>query len=90
MVQATVNVRMDEALKRNFDRVCGELGMTMTTAIIMLAKKMVREKRLPFEVSVDPFYTDEGMARLREAIAQMEPTGAVSPDGGTDDAGEVG
>ena len=27
----------------------------MTTAITMLAKKMTREKRLPFEVSIDPF-----------------------------------
>ena len=49
----------------------------MTTAITMLAKKMTREKRLPFDVSIDPFYSDENMARLRKSIAQMESTGGT-------------
>lgn len=66
MAQTTVSVRMDDSLKSDFDKVCNELGMSMTTAITMLAKKMTREKRLPFEVSVDPFYSDENMARLRK------------------------
>ena len=43
----------------------------------MLAKKMTREKRLPFEVSVDPFYSSENMARLRKSIDQMESTGGT-------------
>ena len=77
MAQTTVSVRMDDALKRDFDEVCNELGLSMTTAITMLAKKMTREKRLPFEVSVDPFYSDENMARLRKSIAQMEATGGT-------------
>ena len=42
MSQTTVNVRMDEDLKKDFDGVCNELGITMSTAIIMLAKKMTR------------------------------------------------
>lgn len=77
MAQTTVSVRMDDSLKSDFDKVCNELGMSMTTAITMLAKKMTREKRLPFEVSVDPFYSDENMARLRKSIAQMEATGGT-------------
>ena len=76
MAQTTVCVRMDDSLKRDFDKVCNELGLSMTTAITMLAKKMTREKRLPFDVSIDPFYSDENMARLRKSIAQMESTGA--------------
>ena len=57
MSQTTVSVRMDEQLKKEFDSVCNDLGLTMSTAVIMLAKKMAREKRIPFEVSVDPFYS---------------------------------
>ena len=34
----TVSVRMDENLKRDFDEICNELGLSMTTAITMLAK----------------------------------------------------
>ena len=85
MAQPTVSVRMDDALKRDFDEVCNELGLSMTTAITMLAKKMTREKRLPFEVSVDPFYSDENMARLRKSIAQMESTGGTIHEVNLDD-----
>lgn len=77
MAQTTISVRMDDRLKKDFDNVCNELGLSMTTAITMLAKKMTREKRIPFEVSVDPFYSDENMARLRKSIAQMEQTGGI-------------
>ena len=77
MAQTIVSVRMDDSLKQEFDEVCKELGLTMTTAITMLAKKMTREKRLPFDVSIDPFYSDENMARLRKSIAQMESTGGT-------------
>lgn len=85
MAQTTVSVRMDDALKKEFDNVCTDLGLSMTTAITMLAKKMTREKRLPFEVSIDPFYSDENMARLRKSIAQMESSGGTVHEVSLDD-----
>ncbi len=85
MAQTTVSIRMDATLKKAFDSICNELGLSMTTAITMLAKKMTREKRIPFEVSVDPFYSDENMARLRKSIAQMEKTGGTVHEVDMDD-----
>ena len=85
MAQTTLSVRMDDFLKSDFDKVCNELGLSMTTAITMLAKKMTREKRLPFEVSVDPFYSEENLARLRRSIAQMESTGGTVHEVNLDD-----
>lgn len=85
MAQTTVSVRMDDTLKHDFDAVCNELGLSMTTAITMLAKKMTREKRLPFDVSIDPFFSDENMARLRRSIAQMEATGGTVHEVNLDD-----
>lgn len=85
MAQTTVSVRMDDTLKREFDKVCSDLGLSMTTAITMLAKKMTREKRIPFEISVDPFYSDENMARLRKSIAQMEKSGGTVHEVNLDD-----
>ena len=77
MAQTTISIRIDPLLKKDFDNVCNELGLSMTTAVIMLAKKMTREKRLPFDVSIDPFYSPENMERLRKSIAQMETTGGT-------------
>lgn len=85
MAQTTISVRMDESLKKEFDRICNDLGFSMTTAITMLAKKMTREKRIPFDVSIDPFYSEKNMARLRRSIAQMEATGGTIHDVITDD-----
>ncbi len=72
MAQAMVNFRMDADLKKRMEAVCDELGMNMTTAFTVFAKKMTREHRIPFEVSSDPFYSEKNMAYLREAQAQLE------------------
>lgn len=72
MAQGIVSVRMDETLKQDFDGICQELGMSMTTAITMLAKKMTREKRLPFEVSIDPFYSESNQKALKNSIEQAK------------------
>lgn len=85
MAQTTISVRMDDTLKKEFDSVCNDLGLSMTTAVIMFAKKMTREKRIPFEVSVDPFYSNENMERLRKSIAQMEATGGTVHEVDIDD-----
>ncbi len=71
MAQSVLSVRMDEQLKQEFDAICEELGMSMSTAVTMLAKKMSREKRLPFEVSVDQFFSVSNTDTLRESMQQM-------------------
>ncbi len=32
---------------------------------------------IPFDVAVDPFYSEQNMARLKKSIAQMESTGGT-------------
>ena len=43
------------------------------------------ERRIPFEVSADPFYSDENMKRLKKSIAQMESTGGTIHEVNLDD-----
>lgn len=52
MAQTMVNFRMDEDLKKELEKTCAEMGMSMTTAFTIFAKKVTREKRIPFEISV--------------------------------------
>jgi len=63
---------MDENLKKGMEEVCKEMGLSMTTAFTIFATKVSKEKRIPFEVAVDPFYSEANMARLRKAIADIE------------------
>lgn len=52
----------------------------MTTAITIFAKKMTREKRIPFEVSVDPFYSESNMAHLRRGMEALNEGKGVEHD----------
>ena len=76
MAQTTVNFRMEENLKNSLERLCDDLGITMTTAFTIFAKKATRENRIPFELTGDPFYSEKNMNRLAESIASLE-RGAV-------------
>ena len=40
-------------------------------------KKMRRERRIPFEVSVDPFYSDANMAYLKKVLSEIDSGKAV-------------
>ena len=72
MSQVLVNFRLDEEDKRGMEEVCRELGMSMSTAFTIFAKKMSREKRIPFEVSVDPFYSDANTSYLKQVISEID------------------
>ena len=50
MAQTNINIRMDAELKRQFEAFCADVGMSMTTAFTVFAKKAVRENRSPFPV----------------------------------------
>lgn len=53
MAQTNVNICMEESLKQQFDQLCNELGLNMSTAFNVFAKTMVRQQRIPFEISLN-------------------------------------
>ena len=85
MAQSMVNFRMDADLKKNMEHTCAEMGISMTTAFTIFAKKVSTEKRIPFELAVDPFYSEANIARLKKSIAQMEATGGTIHEVNFDD-----
>ncbi len=72
MAQTLVNFRIDETTKKQMEQICNELGITMSTAFNMFAKKVIREKRIPFEISIDPFYSESNMKYLEKVIKDIE------------------
>ena len=77
MAQAMINFRMDEELKKSMEETCKDLGLSMTTAFTIFAKKMTREKRIPFDVSVDPFYSESNITYLKKVVEDIESGKAV-------------
>jgi DNA-damage-inducible protein J len=74
MGQTILSVRMDEKLKKQFDTLCNEFGMNTTTAITVFAKTVVRERKIPFEITAqeDPFYSATNQAHLKQVIADIK------------------
>lgn len=72
-----VSFRIDEDVKQNAERALNDMGLTMSAAITVFLKKVGREHRIPFELTADPFYSDENMTRLEKSIAQLESTGGT-------------
>lgn len=66
-----VNFRLDETVKKNMEDACREMGLSMSSAFTIFAKKVAREKRIPFEVSVDPFYSNSNMEHLKRGIEAL-------------------
>ena len=67
-----VTIRMDEGLKKRSEALFEEMGLSMTAAITLFIKTAVRENRIPFEIRVDPFFSETNQRRLREAAADMD------------------
>ena len=53
MPQATISIRVDQALKKKFDSLCEAFGLSATSAFNIFMKAVVRERRIPFEVRAD-------------------------------------
>ena len=69
---AQLSMRIDDTVKRKAEIACEALGMNMTTAINLYLVKLGNEMRIPFEVSVDPFYTPLNQGVLEKSIKQLE------------------
>ena len=70
MAQTNVSIRMDAELKKQFEEFCADVGMSMTTAFCVFAKKVVRENRIPFEV--DREIPNEETRRAMEEVRRMK------------------
>ncbi len=66
-----VNFKLDADVKRNMEQACADMGLSMSAAFTVFAKKVGRERRIPFEISADPFYAQSNMEHLRRGIAAL-------------------
>ena len=75
-----VNFRMEKNLKNSMEKVCADMGLTMTAAFTVFAKTVSREKRIPFKITADPFYSESNMEHLRRGIAALNAGKGVEHD----------
>jgi len=70
MASTNVNIRMDSELKKQFENFCTDVGLTMTAAFNLFAKKTVREYRIPFEIGAE--LPNEETKKALEEVQKMK------------------
>ncbi len=83
-----VSFRIDENIKSDAEKVLNEIGLSMSAAITVFLRKMVRERRIPFELNVDPFYSDRNQDYLMKSVRELREGKGHSHELLEDDIGD--
>ena len=66
-----VNFRLSVADKKRFESACADMGMSVSTALTIFSKIVGRERRIPFEISADMFYSESNMEHLLRGVEAL-------------------
>ena len=80
-----INLNLDTDVKEAMEAACAEMGLSMSDAFTIFAKKIALEHRFPFDISVDPFFSEQNMIRLRKSIVQMESSIGIASKENSDE-----
>ena len=69
---ANLQIRLDDSLRDKAQDIARAMGLDLASAVRMFLHQMVRENALPFRPSVDPFYNEANMTRLRQSLDQLQ------------------
>lgn len=73
MAQAVnVNFKLDPDTKKSFEEVCSQMGLSVSAALTVFVKKVSREKRIPFEINADPFYSESNIRHLESIVRDIK------------------
>ena len=75
---ANVNIRVDDSVKKNAEAIFSELGLSMSTATNIFYRHVIRTGGVPFELKLDPFWSEANLAHLVRAAADMDAGRNVS------------
>ena len=67
-----VNFKLDEDVKRRMESACAAMGLSMSAAFTVFAIKVGNERRIPFELSADPFYSEDNIRYLERKMADYK------------------
>ena len=78
MGQTAFTVRMDADIKKRFDELCEDFGMSVNTALNVFARTVVKQERIPFEVLSEKKAIEErGWAAIEQIRANAVLNGTA-------------
>ena len=65
---AQISFRVDDNVKTDAEKIFDTIGLSMSAAMNIFLKTVAREKRIPFELSADPFYSESNIRYLEQKM----------------------
>ena len=69
---AQISLRVDDDVKRSAEKTLDTIGLSMSSAINIFLKTVAREKRIPFELTADPFYAESNLRYLESIMRDVK------------------
>jgi len=67
MTAVPITMRAEPDVKAVFEQVCSEIGLSVNAALNIFVKRVVRDRKIPFELTADPFYCESNLRHLRKS-----------------------
>ena len=77
MIAVPITMRAEPKLKERFEQICDEIGLSVNAALNIFVKRVVRDRRIPFELSADPFFCESNIKHLIHS-AELARAGEVT------------
>ena len=69
---AQISFRVDDNVKTDAEKILDTIGLSMSAAMNIFLKTVAREKRIPFELSADPFYSVNNVRYLENVMNDIK------------------
>ena len=80
MTAVPITMRAEPDIKAIFEEICSEIGLSVNAALNIFVKRVVRDRKIPFELSADPFYCESNMRHLRQVAEDVKAGRIVEHD----------
>ena len=80
-----ISIRLDADIKKQFDDLCKEFGISTNAAFNLFARTVVREQAIPFPISLNIGDSEKRSIAAQNALAKIQAISAQETHEWTDD-----
>lgn len=85
MSTTAISIRLDSDIKKQFDDLCKEFGISTNAAFNLFARAVVREQAIPFSISINNSESEKRSVAAQNALSRVQSLSAQEAHEWTDD-----
>lgn len=85
MSTTAISIRLDSDIKKQFDKLCNEFGLSTNAAFNLFARTVVREQAIPFPISLKNSESEQRSIAAKNALQRSQHLSAEESHEWTDE-----